>query len=218
MNLLDEIEVIVLDLDDTLYLERDYVRSGFSAVGQQSRQLGLGDIGDDLWRLFESGVRNNAFDEALVGRGIAPDPALIKELVATYRSHFPDISLLDDARRFLDRIGTMPSGLITDGPRESQRAKISALELDTELDWCVVTAELGPGRSKPHPAAFEKIEKAAEQTGRACVYIADNPTKDFEAPHNMGWRTVRVRREESLHANLESPAWVDLEIRSLDEL
>ena len=26
-------EVIVLDLDDTLYLERDYARSGFAAVG-----------------------------------------------------------------------------------------------------------------------------------------------------------------------------------------
>ncbi len=218
MSVLDDIEVVVLDLDDTLYLERDYVRSGFIAVGEQSRQLGIGDIADDLWSLFESGVRNNTFNEALVGRGVAPDPALIQQLVATYRSHFPDISLLDDARRFLDRIETMPSGLITDGPRESQRAKIAALELDTVLDWCVVTAELGPGRSKPHPAAFEQIEKVAQQTGRACVYIADNPTKDFEAPSNMGWRSVRVRRTESLHANLDSPASVDLEVRSLDEL
>ena len=27
------VDVVVFDLDDTLYLERDYVRSGFRAVG-----------------------------------------------------------------------------------------------------------------------------------------------------------------------------------------
>jgi hypothetical protein len=48
--------------------------------------------------------------------------------------------------------------------------------------------------------------------------VADNPAKDFVAPHRLGWRTVRVRRPDSLHADVPSGADVDAEIASLDDL
>jgi len=44
---------IVLDLDDTLYLERDYVRSGFKAVDQWLRMhKSFNDFYEEAWRLF----------------------------------------------------------------------------------------------------------------------------------------------------------------------
>ena len=52
-----------------------------------------------------------------------------------------------------------------------------------------------------------------------CVYVADNPTKDFAAPRALGWHTVRIRRPGGLHAGLaHSPHEVDHEITSLTEL
>ncbi len=34
----------------------------------------------------------------------------------------------------------------------------------------------------------------------AFIYIADNPVKDFAAPHHLGWSTVRIRRAGGLHS------------------
>ncbi len=48
--------------------------------------------------------------------------------------------------------------------------------------------------------------------------MADNPAKDFVAPHRLGWRTVRVRRAGGLHAEEPSGADVDVEIAGLGEL
>jgi putative hydrolase of the HAD superfamily len=48
--------------------------------------------------------------------------------------------------------------------------------------------------------------------------VADNPAKDFAGPRSRGWRTVRVRREGSLHAAVASGDDVDAEINGLAEL
>jgi len=50
----------------------------------------------------------------------------------------------------------------------------------------------------------------------ACV--ADNPAKNFVEPHQLRWRTVRVRRLGSLHSNTQSGGDIDAEIASLDNL
>ncbi len=50
------------------------------------------------------------------------------------------------------------------------------------------------------------------------VYLADNPRKDFVAPRALGWRTVRVRRPESLHVDVDSGEDVDVEVADLSEV
>jgi FMN phosphatase YigB (HAD superfamily) len=35
-----------------------------------------------------------------------------------------------------------------------------------------------------------------------CMYVADNPWKDFASPADLGWITVRIRREHGLHWQL----------------
>jgi len=53
----------VLDIDDTLYLERDYVRSGFCAVGRWlAEHQNVEDFFERAWALFEAGARGNIFD------------------------------------------------------------------------------------------------------------------------------------------------------------
>ena len=49
---------LVFDLDDTLYLERDFARSGFAAAGDWLQQeLGIGGFAETGWRIFEAGDR-----------------------------------------------------------------------------------------------------------------------------------------------------------------
>lgn len=215
-----EVDAIVLDIDDTLYLERDYVRSGFDAVDRWARhELGIEDFGPQAWASFEAGHRETIFDEVLKNCGRANDDAVVTELVARYRTHAPSISLAPDAHAALDRwSGAVEMAAVTDGPVSSQQAKSRALALDRWIAPVVYTGALGHGRGKPHPAAFELVQESLGVNGKRCVYVADNPAKDFKAPKALGWRTVRVRRHLGLHADANSGSDVDHEVTTLDHL
>src|SRR5205807_1228176 len=92
------IEVVVLDIDDTLYLERDYARSGFRAVEVAAAIPGFADV---AWQLFLDGVRGDTFDRALRALDQVPEPGRVAELVTIYRAHEPTIELARDAAAFL---------------------------------------------------------------------------------------------------------------------
>jgi putative hydrolase of the HAD superfamily len=207
---------VVFDIDDTLYLERDYVRSGFRAVGESARALGIADFAERSWRLFEAGVRGSIFDDVLAESGVRPERALVRALVDVYRTHEPAIEMLPDAADAVGRLrGRVALASLSDGPLESQRAKARALRVGDWAEVAVFTAELGAGFGKPDPRAFELVERRVGCQASGCVYVADNPAKDFAGPRGRGWRTVRVRREGALHAGIDSGPDVDLEVADL---
>lgn len=213
---------IVFDLDDTLYLQRDYARSGFAAVGEYVKtSAGLTDFADRCWNCFLHGAHESLFEEALAGYRIEFDASYVRELVRAYRKHDPTIALADDAATWLDNHrGQYRIGLISDGPLESQERKIAALKLGSELDLVVLTERWGRRFRKPHPRAFELVSEKLGVHPSQCVYIANNPQKDFAAPLELGWRTVRVRRPLGLYSNFDVPAGMtaEAEIASLNEL
>ncbi len=211
---------IVFDLDDTLYLERDYVRSGFRAVGQWVHErLGYDGFAEKAWLLFEDGVRGDTFNRVFMDWGIAMNADLLTELIRVYREHTPDIVLLPDAMRCLDYLkGKAFLALISDGPLSCQRAKVKQLALDRWLDKIVLTAELGPNCGKPHPLAFQQIEATFGLAKKQCIYVADNPTKDFDAPYALGWKCLRIRRAGGIYSHLDSHTPLDGEMDSLDTL
>lgn len=212
--------VIVLDLDDTLYLERDYVRSGFNAAGAwllvERSIAGLADI---AWRLFDAGARGNIFDLALQELGVAPDPRLVDSLVTVYREHYPNIQLQPDTRRFLSALHRGRAlALLTDGHPISQQRKIDALGLDTDrMTPIVITGLWGREYWKPHQRGFRAIMACHDLPPSAFAYVADNATKDFIAPRALGWRTVQIVRPGCIHGQV-APEPVDMTIRSLGEL
>lgn len=208
---------VVFDLDDTLFLERDYARSGFGAAGRfMAEELGVTDFSARAWETFEAGVRGRIFDATLRAVGIEPTTELVGRLVDIYRSHTPDIRLLADAGECIRALRGRGTALavITDGPPASQRAKAKALGVATWAEKTVFTAELGEGVGKPHPRAFELVEAACRGDRRG-TYVADNPAKDFVAPRALGWATVRVRRLGSLHEKVDSGDDVDVELTDL---
>jgi len=213
---------VVFDIDDTLYLERDYVRSGFAAVGVWiEAQRGFRSFSDRCWIAFRSGRRQTIFDEVLASYGLDGDERddLVLELVERYRRHHPSITLLPDAGETIERLRDRHRlAALSDGPLDSQRAKVHALGLDARLDRIVLTGELGPSRGKPDPAGFEQIQAWADVAANRCVYVADNPLKDFEAPSELGWLTIRVRRVRGLHQHVPSGADVNVEVTTLDSL
>jgi putative hydrolase of the HAD superfamily len=213
---------LVFDLDDTLYLEREYVRSGFEAVGDWvSRNLGVGDFAQLAWALFEQGARGRIFDTVLRESGATHSAALIGQLVGVYRTHAPRITLLPDASDCLGRFhGAVPLALITDGPVDSQRRKVAALDLERYFEAMVFTDEWGAEFGKPHVRAFLHVQNRLRAVADRFVYIADNPAKDFIGPAAIGWTTVRIRRAHGLHAASDAAAGaaVDVELTDLTRL
>jgi putative hydrolase of the HAD superfamily len=210
---------IVFDVDDTLYLERDYVRSGFDAVGAWiASEQGVDGFAAAAWRQFTDGARNDIFNRALADVGLPADEATVAALVRIYRRHAPAIALTADARTALQQLsGRVRIGALTDGPVESQSRKVTALGLPRWIHPIVLTGALGPGRGKPSPHGFSLIEQAHGLSGAACLYVADNPAKDFGGPKALGWRTLRVRRDGGLHAAVPSGSDVDFETGDITE-
>ena len=214
------VRCVVFDVDDTLYLERDYVYSGFRALEVWAdTHLGTAGFAAQCWHLFEQGFRGDIFDRVLTNSRVGASAHVIDELVRRYRSHRPDIALLADARRCLDGLaGSVRLAAITDGPCESQQSKAQALGLSKWLDPILMTSELGPAFQKPSAAAFAQLSASLGCAGGACVYVADNPAKDFLAPASLSWHTVRVRRPGGQHYRAPSGADVELETDDLGDL
>lgn len=202
------IDALIFDLDDTLYPERAFAFSGFTAVAEVFADLlsGADQAAARMRQLFDTEHRPRVFNTLLAEIGLEPDPRLITAMVQAYRTHRPTIALHADADAALTRLrGRCRLGLITDGPIIMQRHKIEALGLRTRLDKIILTAEFGEGFGKPHTRAFETMAERLGTNPALCAYVADNPAKDFAAPNVLGWRTVQIRRVDGIYRN-NSPA------------
>jgi putative hydrolase of the HAD superfamily len=214
---------VLFDLDDTLYREHDYVRSGFAAVAKRLASEPSAPPADELYASLErewlSNGRGRVFDAVTERFGLRVPVA---ELVEVYRDHEPELSLYPDAERALARLeaSTRQFGVLTDGAAGVQRRKLRALGLDTRVPCIVVTDDYGVDASKPslvpYRIALEQLELPAPEV----VYVGDNPHKDFIGARALGMATVRVRRPVGDHAQtvLDREHEADRDIASLDEL
>src|SRR6188472_1968409 len=126
---LPERGVVVFDLDDTLYHERDFVYSGFRAAADAISHETGEDVFEQLVDQFEA-KRSDPFGKVLAERGL---PLATKRfLIETYREHQPSLKLAPEVAELLGglRDSGRILGIITDGRSVTQRNKIRALGLD----------------------------------------------------------------------------------------
>lgn len=198
---------VVFDIDDTLFLERDYVKSGFRAVAQHAAGFGVVSAEEAfalLWDGFLAGVRGSSFNALLEAFPQLAAHFEIPELVAIYREHKPDIVILPEMLALLQELKAAGAklGAISDGPLASQDAKAAALKVAAYCDPVILTDALGREYWKPHRKAFEMIARAWGLPPGRLVYIGDNPSKDFHAPHDLGWASIRFRVPEQVRYDM----------------
>ncbi len=135
-----DIKAIVFDLDDTLYSEKEYVKSGFKEISRKIPELKGAE--EELWSIFLNGEQ--AIDRALAIRNCYSE-ALKEQCLDIYRLQRPDIQLYPGVEDLLRRLRNegYRLGIITDGRPEGQRAKIKALNLEEMVDEIVITDEIG---------------------------------------------------------------------------
>jgi putative hydrolase of the HAD superfamily len=205
------VTVVVFDLDDTLYLERDFVRSGFRAVDRWlAREHAVPGLFELAWRLFATGQRGRIFDQALPHLGLAAEPTLVRRLVEVYRGHEAEIALLPEAVELLATLGRRYGlALLTDGDQETQKRKVKALGLESVCQPIVYTDAFGRAHWKPSPKGFLSIQRRFGLPPARFVYVGDNPAKDFRAARALGWRTIRVRHPDGEHARASAASAED---------
>lgn len=210
--------VVVFDLDDTLYQEEDFLRSGFAEIAAYLEKItGENFLAQMLaWR---ESREVDVFSELLQREKIAKQVSK-EQLLELYRFHTPHITLSSDAAALLEalRAAEVPLALITDGRSVTQRNKLKALGVDSFFELLVVSEEVGS--MKPAEDNYLLIEKRWPE--KKYVYVADNTAKDFITPNKRGWRTVcLLDRGRNIHPqsfDLAPEYLPELRVHSLQEL
>lgn len=198
------ITTVVFDLDDTLFDEIDYCRSGFNAVAQSLSNLvdvlSPEEIFNSLWKQFTAGNCQKTFNVALDDLGLSYDDQLIGKLIETYRSHKPEIKLPSDSAEVLRQLSEKYTlALLTDGFLPAQQLKVQALKIENYFKCIIYTEQLGRQYWKPSPAGFEKLMQALNAKPQDIAYVADNAEKDFIAPNKLGFLTIQITRPNHIH-------------------
>jgi putative hydrolase of the HAD superfamily len=181
---------VVVDLDDTLYAEVDFVRSGFRSIAARLAPLVgdelSGELSDELWRRFQAGQDALGWVETTYGH--LDDSLTVAAMLETYRTHVPTIGLGPGVGDFLARLREhgVPLGLVTDGRSVTQRNKLRALGIEECFDLVVISEEIGT--EKPDPRNFLAFEERSP--GSTFHFFGDNTAKDFAVPARLGWETV----------------------------
>jgi putative hydrolase of the HAD superfamily len=205
-----DIRAVVFDLDDTLFPERDYAFSGFDAVGAWVEghfpaTRGQPSFAERAKSLFALGKRGDIFNETVAQYAVAWPADIIPRMVAVFREHRPRIALdapVPALLRVLRERG-FKTGVITDGWLEVQKRKIAALGLEALVDKVVCSDTWGREAWKPSPRAFREMESALGVRPEQCLYIGDNPAKDFSGACNAGWQAWRLRISGREHSERE---------------
>ncbi len=203
-----KLSAVIFDLDDTLYPEREYALSGFSAVARWAE----GEFGVPhaegyaaLKQMFEAGIRGDTFNRWLAERSL-PEQPWIPEMVREYREHMPELKPFDDAVPLLDRLRERYRlALITQGYGPGQQRKLEALKLTQYFESIVIMGEDQREHWKPSSRPFERALSELEVPAHESAYIGDNPVKDFLGARQLGMKTVWVRRSGGEHAAKEPP-------------
>lgn len=188
------IKGVIFDLDDTLYSEKQYVRSGYKKIAEY---LGRDDAADRLWQYFEEG--KPAIDEYLKEIGLEDKKA---DCLNIYRNQEPEITLYDGVVEKIKELKekNIKVGIITDGRPEGQRAKIKALGLDELIEEIIITDELGGIQfRKPNDISFRIMQNRWRIPFEQMIYVGDNMNKDFQAPRQLGMRWYWVKNEDGLY-------------------
>lgn len=211
--------ILIFDLDDTLYKEIDYVKSGFLAVANELNRLYKWQVAESfnfMLNTLESKGRGAVFNDLLFNKGKLSKKN-VKHCVKIYRQHNPKIFLNTDVQSVLN---FFPGNkyVVTDGHKIVQGNKVKALAIASSFKHIYITHRYGIVNSKPSVFCFELIRKRENCEWSEMCYIGDNPNKDFVNLKPLGVHTIRIKT--GIYDSIDIPKHLeaDIVISNLSEL
>ena len=190
-------QVVIFDLDDTLYKEIDFLKSAYREI---AKVIGHPEAFDFMLDSYLYG--DNAFKSVIDKYHLK---FTVDQLLDIYRNHKPNISLEQDTATTLEALKArgIKMCLLTDGRSITQRHKIEALGLYrwfTKED-ILISEEFGHG--KPSIECYQYFH--GRYPDAQFTVIGDNPAKDFLTPNKLGWTTICLQDQGSnIHKQLST--------------
>lgn len=187
---------VLFDLDDTLYLERDFFLGGFEAVAGELHCRGVDGpepLAEQLL-LLHLEQRDGVFDRAASLMGFPKE--WVADLVSLFRLHEPVIELSAEVPAVLRSLQerSIRLGVVTDGIADVQRRKVASLGIRSFVDSIVIADDFGRDRWKPDPYAFRRCVQELQATPETVLVVGDHPDRDMRGARNAGLTSVRIRR------------------------
>jgi len=199
------IKAVVFDLDDTLYDELDYIRSGLRIVAEYLTERfnwSLNDLNRQLLQSLEVS-RNHVVDRVLTQKGVWSE-CLMRDCDKVYREHIPNIRLSHHTKRLLKRISKdYALFVVTAGDVEVQKNKLDVLGLSMSSNFEGFYS-IDKSASDYHKSLQSSIKSIANLT--ACryenmVYISNQYNEDFSIIQELGIITI-ILQDSTADINL----------------
>jgi putative hydrolase of the HAD superfamily len=206
----------IFDLDDTLFSEIEFLKSGYQQIADHlSKSIGT-NIYPEMWRRYMN--HENVFAWIIKQFGDQV-PGLTPELLLDqYRRHLPEIKLPVETEEFLLKLknANVPMGLISDGRSITQRNKLKALGIESWFSDIIISEEFGS--EKPDSRNFLYFQE--KYPGNSFIFIGDNTIKDFIIPVQLGWKTICLKdRGNNIHSQeFEQESVADFIVSSFAEI
>ncbi len=187
-------DAIIFDLDDTLFEEKDFVISGFSAVAADIAKAATSKkqiVFNYLLKQFYKKGRGKIFNAALQHFGLTDTPEEVARLVQLYRHHPANITFYPGVKSLLKRLHkNFYLAVVTDGATEIQTNKVNALCLQELVDYIVYCWEIGA--PKPDTRGYALALDYFKIPANHAIIIGDHPINDIAAAKELGTWTIRV--------------------------
>jgi putative hydrolase of the HAD superfamily len=189
---------IIFDLDDTLYPQAAFKISGFRAVAEWlSPKINVPQtkILCTLNKILEEKGPSHGymFDDLVFQLDI--QKSWIQKIVQVFIEHRPLITCFPGVHDMLKSMAkTYMTGILTDGRTDVQERKIDALGLNPIVNAILISSSMG--LEKPDPRLYTWFQDRFGLPGGQCIYVGDNPEKDFIGANGLGWWTIRVLQGE----------------------
>ena len=202
--------IFVFDLDDTLYSESDFEKSGIEYVYNtfDIKHIELESIVANRKNWIEKIINDSN------------NHITLQMVLDIYRNHIPSIQLYKDSKVFLEKMISQGNeiSLITDGRSITQRNKLRALGIESYFTNIIISEEINSEKPSEYNFKIVMNNKHTENY----IYIADNPNKDFITPNKLGWTTIcLLDRGQNVHKqnfNLSKEFLPQSSINSFDEI
>jgi putative hydrolase of the HAD superfamily len=197
-------KLIILDLDDTLYSEYDFVLSGFKFISKlvSASVISLNEkqVYSFLSLCFKQS--SNLIFDRLIDHFSLHRFFKVSELISFYKYHEPTISIFDDVIPFLSRmkLTNIPVVLLTDGDVVQQKNKVKALKIDSFFLDVFYSDSYGVDKRKPNTFMYLMILEKLKLDPSQVLNIGDNPKKDFYVNKSLGIKTIQINRKNAIYS------------------
>lgn len=208
MNPAEPLQVIFLDIDDTLFGTTGFVQGARRAAVNAMIARGLRTDTDQALAALaevvaEFGSNDDHHYDRLLQRlppeaceGVNHDLLVVAGVIAYHNEKWEHLRLHEQAEELLRELAAadLRLGIISAGLRRKQMEKILRLGVDRYLDPSLLFITDAVGIAKSNPLLYRRCAEATGCPLSSIMHVGDHPYSDIDPANAAGLQTVWVRQ------------------------